>query len=217
MKKLLLLIVCLRVVTLTLSANATWFTPYIGAGISSTVKYKYNLHDLENMKNDTMVNANLGSKINVNNYLFLFSEVYFNVINNYIEGNELVFMNMFGINSKSEFKNIYGLNAGFGCNFNEKFNIKIFGSVSENQFIFDYNIRSLRNNRLIYNDYISDRGTGFGFGLDFGYYITKRVETILGYKFSRTTIYVGDKKQDREELKTKFFMHSINLGLAYDF
>ena len=74
------------------SAKAAWFTPYIGISTDYIVKSEQEQNDFGNAKNGMVVNTNLGSKININDYIFLFGEAYFNVKNDCFKINNSEFL-----------------------------------------------------------------------------------------------------------------------------
>ena len=112
---------------------------------------------------------------------------------------------------------MYGLNAGFGFNFNKKFNIKIFGIISDDKYVLDYKIYDLERNETLVDRSLSDKRLGFGAGLSLGYFVAKRVEVLLGYKFSRAEVILSGTNSKGVVVSETILTNSANLGLAYNF
>lgn len=218
MKKLFL-ITCFLSSILMLNAKAVEFKPYIGANIGYVTNHTLNSGDNGDFKDKTKLGINFGSKMNIDDDKFLFGEIYVNIINKDTEakGEEPLrtSINVY----KATFKNLYGLNFGFGHNFNEKFNAKIFASIDAIKLKTDNTDIDINTGALLGGDSFSKTKFGLGLGVDLGYNVTEDIEVKLGYKFSNTLFHFKEDVSPTriEEYSIKLRTHVINLGLAYNF
>lgn len=221
MKKLFL-ITCFLSSILMLNAKAVEFKPYVGANLDIVAANKNNIEDKgdpdehTNFGNKQKFGINFGSKIDINDDVFLFGELYINILNKSVESKYSVPDWNLIESAKHEFKNLYGLNFGLGYNFDEKFNIRMFASIDKNKLKWRYSDVDSRTGALHYANGYTKSKIGFGLGFDLGYNVTENIETKLGYKFSHTIMHDFDEYL-LKEYPLKVQTHSINLGLAYNF
>lgn len=195
-----ILIVSLLTLIPILNAKATDFRPYVGTTINYTAKYK--IKDLDDsdihLKKKAGLGINLGSKIDLGENLFASGEIYGNIISNALKTKEG--------EPSARVKNLFGLNLGLGYNITERFNGQIFASLDRNKVKSHYDADSVGP-----DNNFSKSKFGFGTGILFGFNVTENVETKLGYKFSKT------KYKEILDGNATVKIHSVNLGLAYNF
>lgn len=198
MKKIL--IVSFLTLIPILNAKAADFRPYIGTTINYTTKYK--IEDVDDsdihLKKKAELSINLGSKIDLGENLFASGEIYSNIIGNTLKTEDG--------DPNTKVKNLFGFNLGLGYNITERFNAQVFASLDRNKVKSRYDADPLDPNVNF-----SKSKFGFGTGILFGFNVTENVETKFGYKFSRT------KYKETLDGNAKAKIHSVNLGLAYNF
>ena len=195
-----ILIVSLLTLIPILNAKATDFRPYVGTTINYTAKYK--IKDLDDsdihLKKKAGLGINLGSKIDLGENLFASGEIYGNIIGNALKTK--------GGEPSVKVKNLFGLNLGLGYNITERLNAQVFASLDRNKVKSHYDADPVDPDVNF-----SKSKFGFGTGILFGFNVTENIETKLGYKFSKT------KYKEVLDGNATIKIHSVNLGLAYNF
>ena len=190
------LITCFLYSILILNAKATEFKSYIGININTGFDKNTNYKPIKDfIKNKTTIGLNFGSKIYDDNEFFIFGELYYNMVNKTNNANMHSNISYLSMTAK----NLFGLNLGFGYDFNEEFNVRIFASLDNNKLCEDYVSPSISYST-------SKTKFGYGLGFDLGYNVAKDIEAKIGYKFS-------DTKYNDDNFK----IHMINFGLARNF
>lgn len=197
------LITCFLYSILILNAKATEFKSYIGININTGFDKNTNYKPIKDfIKNKTTIGLNFGSKIYDDNEFFIFGELYYNMVNKTNNANMHSNISYLSMTAK----NLFGLNLGFGYDFNEEFNVRIFASLDNNKLYEDYISPSINYTSQLINYSVSKTKLGYGLGFGLGYNIVKNIEAKIDYKFS-------DTKYNNNNFK----IHAINLGLAYNF
>ena len=208
MKKLFLIAGLLSSM-LMLNAKALEFRPYVGINtdfaFNNSVKAK-NESDCK-LKNKVTFGLNAGSKINIDDDVFIFGEAYVNIVNKSNNGSAHFDDATNKTDKNVTLKNLFGFSLGFGYDFSERFNAKVFASLDRNKSISSTRVESaLSGGQVTVVDESGNKSKfGFGLGLGVGYNIVGGLEAKLGYKFSST------------KYETRIKSHMINLGLAYNF